>query len=45
VTEFPRLGFGTYKLEDRDDEDVAAIDALDSTHRIVEFEEAPWNRA
>ncbi|AKU08636.1 MULTISPECIES: aldo/keto reductase [Haloferax] len=30
---------------DLDDEDVAAIDDLDSTHRIVDFEEAPWNHA
>jgi diketogulonate reductase-like aldo/keto reductase len=27
-----------------DDEDVAAIDAIDDRHRIVDFEDAPWNR-
>ncbi|WP_435119020.1 aldo/keto reductase [Halolamina sp. C58] len=29
---------------DLDDEDVAAIDAIDERHRIVDFDAAPWNQ-
>ncbi|AFK20316.1 aldo/keto reductase [Haloferax mediterranei ATCC 33500] len=38
-----RDNFAALDLE-LDDEDVAAIDAIDETHRIVDFDEAPWNQ-
>ncbi|WP_144903730.1 aldo/keto reductase [Halobellus captivus] len=38
-----RENFGSLDVE-LDDEDVAAIDAIDERHRIVDFEAAPWNQ-
>ncbi|ELZ94058.1 2,5-diketo-D-gluconate reductase B [Haloferax mucosum ATCC BAA-1512] len=37
-----RDNFAAQDLELTDD-DVAAIDAIDESHRIVDFDEAPWN--
>lgn len=51
VTAIPKAASPTHVREnyaaadvELDEADVAAIDAIDDRHRIVDFEDAPWNR-